>query len=165
MINRRTAIRQVMILAGGMALVPSLLKASGGPSIALRNLVLSGKEENLMASVAEIIIPKTQTPGARDLNLHLFVMKMVDDCYDEGSQQRFLRGLKVFSGLDAAALKELVVSVNSGKAVADEDAKYFYRVMKQQTINGYMNSKYVMTNLIVWELVPARYNGYFPVKS
>jgi hypothetical protein len=37
--------------------------------------------------------------------------------------------------------------------------------MKQQTINGYMNSKYVMTNLVVWELIPGRYNGYFPVKA
>jgi len=37
--------------------------------------------------------------------------------------------------------------------------------MKSKTIEGYMSSKYVMTNLIVWELVPGRWNPYYAVKS
>jgi hypothetical protein len=32
-------------------------------------------------------------------------------------------------------------------------------------IQGFMNSKYVMTDLKQYELVPGRYNGYFPVKT
>lgn len=163
--ERRVAIKQVLIFAGGMALLPSFLKGAGKASILLKNLDASAQQEKLLAEIAEIIIPKTTTPGAKDLGLHLFVLKMVDDCYEPGIQQKFMNGLKAFEGLDIAALKELVTTVNSGKADISNDVKSFYRLMKQQTINGYMNSKYVMTNLVVYELIPARYNGYFPVKA
>lgn len=163
--KRRVAIKQVLIFAGGMALLPSFLKAAGQASIDLKNLNVRVDEENLLAEIAEIIIPKTTTPGAKDLGLHLFVLKMVDDCYEKNVQQKFISGLKTFEGLDETALKQAVISANSGKSDVSEDAKAFYRLMKQQTINGYMNSKYVMTNLVVWELIPGRYNGYFPVKA
>jgi hypothetical protein len=36
---------------------------------------------------------------------------------------------------------------------------------KALTINGYMTSKYVMTNITKYELVPGRYNGFAPVKT
>lgn len=163
--ERRIAIKQVLIFAGGMALVPSFLKGAGKASIQMKNLDVSAEQEKLLAEIAEIIIPKTTTPGAKDLGLHLFVLKMIDDCYEKAVQQKFMSGLKTFEGLDAAALKQQVIAVNSGKGGVAEDIKLFYKLMKQQTINGYMNSKYVMTNLVVWELIPGRYNGYFPVKA
>ncbi len=90
---------------------------------------------------------------------------MIDDCYEKAVQQKFMSGLKTFEGLDAAALKQQLIAVNSGKAGASEETRSFYKLMKQQIINGYINSKYVMTNLVVWELIPGRYNGYFPVKA
>ncbi|WP_256005362.1 gluconate 2-dehydrogenase subunit 3 family protein [Pedobacter deserti] len=162
--NRRLAIKQIMIFGGGLALLPSGLRAAGKASVWLNHVRMDAAEEKLLGEIAEIIIPKTTTPGAKDLGLHLFVMKMVDDCYKPQDQKRFMSGLAAFKGLDPTALKEMVVQVNAGKAESD-DIKAFFRIMKQQTINGYLNSKYVMTNLVKWELVPARYNGYFPVKS
>ena len=163
--ERRLVIKQVMIFAGGMALLPSFLKAEGKASIVLKQLGMDAAQEKLLADIAEIIIPKTTTPGAKDLGLHLFVMKMVDDCYDTATQQRFTTGLNSFSNLDPDGLKQRVADVNSGKPGFNDDVKTFYAVTKQQTINGYRNSRYVMTNLVKWELVPARYNGYFPVKA
>ncbi|TCC97446.1 gluconate 2-dehydrogenase subunit 3 family protein [Pedobacter psychroterrae] len=163
--ERRIAIKQVLIFAGGMALLPSFLKAAGKASVQLNNLDVGIEQEKLLSQIAEIIIPKTTTPGATELGLHLFVLKMVDDCYDANARQKFMSGLKSFEGLDDAALKQMVSDTNYGKSSISEDAKAFYRIMKQQIINGYMNSKYVMTNLVKWELVPARYNGYFPVKA
>ena len=163
--ERRTAIKQVLIFAGGMALVPSFLKGAGRASIQTKNLDISAEQEKLLGEIAEIIIPKTTTPGAKDLGLHLFVLKMIDDCYEKTVQQKFMNGMKTFEGLDADALRQQVIAVNSGNTGIAEDTKSFYKLMKQQTINGYMNSKYVMTNLVVWELIPGRYNGYFPVKA
>lgn len=41
----------------------------------------------------------------------------------------------------------------------------FYVIVKERTIEGYMTSKYVMTNIKKYELIPSvRYNGYAPVK-
>jgi hypothetical protein len=32
-------------------------------------------------------------------------------------------------------------------------------------MDGYMNSKYFMTKEVVYELVPSRYNGHYPVSK
>lgn len=163
--NRRLAIKQVLIFAGGMALLPSCLREEGKVSIQLKNLDISAAQENLLADIAELIIPKTDTSGAKDLKLHLFVLKMLDDCYETADQQQFIAGLKTFEGLEGKELSQLLTDANNAKPGLSEEITKFYKIMKSRTIGGYLNSKYVMSNLLIWELVPGRYNGYFRVKS
>lgn len=163
--NRRLAIKQVLIFAGGMALLPSCLREEGKVSIQLQHLDISATQEKLLEEIAELIIPKTNTPGAKDLKLHLFVLKMLDDCYDKKEQESFMTGLKAFEGLAGPELKEKLIEANAGNPDLAKEIVGFYAIMKSRTIGGYLNSKYVMSNLVIWELVPGRYNGYFPVKT
>ncbi|MET3114523.1 hypothetical protein AAKU52_002258 [Pedobacter sp. CG_S7] len=174
--ERRFAIKQILIMAGGIALLPSCLKESGKSSILLKNLTVTLDQELLLGEIAETIIPKTDTPGAKELNLHLFVLKMLDDCYEPEKQRDFLKGLeqlqqetqnqfaKSFSKLTLMEREEVLRKIENNKEASPELA-VFYQLMKNKTIQGYVSSKYVMTNLKKWELVPGRYNGYFPVKS
>jgi len=174
--ERRFAIKQILILAGGLALLPSCLREAGKASIVLKNLDVDLDDEKLLGEIAETLIPKTNTPGAKELNLHLFVLKMVDDCEEEKDQQLFLKGLtafkdfskdkfsKPFADLQAAQRKKLLLAIEKDEQQSEE-LKGFYKIMKNRTVQGYLNSKYVMTNLNIYELVPGRYNGYFPVKS
>ncbi len=163
--ERRLAIKQVLILAGGMALLPSCLRESGKASVQLKNLKVSLDEENVLAEISEMIIPKTDTPGAKELKLHLFVLKMLDDCYEQKDQEVFMRGLTHVSSLAPAARKQFIIDANAKKPQLHEDSYNFFQMTKDRTIGGYMNSKYVMSKLVIWELVPGRYNGYFPVKT
>lgn len=163
--ERRLAIKQVLILAGGMALLPSCLRESGKSSVQLKNLKVSLDQENALAEISEMIIPKTDTPGARELKLHLFVLKMLDDCYEQKEQEVFMRGLAHVSNLEPAARRQFITDANAKKPELHEDAYHFFQMTKDRTIGGYMNSKYVMSKLVIWELVPGRYNGYFPVKT
>ena len=163
-------------MAGGIALLPSCLREEGQSTISWKNIRVSIEQENLLSDIAEAIIPETDTPGAKKLNLHLFVLKMLDDCYESTDQQLFLKGLaqfqdhtyeqysKSFPKLSSIQQQDVLLALQQDKAKSPE-LRSFYTILKQQTINGYMNSKYVMTNLVKWELVPGRYNGYFPVKS
>ena len=174
--ERRFAIKQILIMAGGLALLPSCLRDSGKASIALEHLDVSLDQEHLLADITETIIPKTDTPGAKELNLHLFVLKMLDDCYEAADQKLYLEGLnelqdkaqdqfgKTFQQLEVLARRKLLLAVENDKQ-ASPALQRFYEITKGRTIGGYLNSKYVMTNLIKWELVPGRYNGYYPVKS
>jgi hypothetical protein len=174
--ERRFAIKQILIMAGGIALLPSCLKESGKSSIALTNLDVSLDQEHLLAEIAETIIPATDTPGAKQMNLHLFVLKMLDDLYEKEDQKLFMKGLsdigdvaqdkygKSFQKLAVQQRQELLLAIENDKQVPPALGK-FYEIMKGRTVGGYLNSKYVMTNLIKWELVPGRYNGYFPVKA
>jgi len=174
--ERRFAIKQILFMAGGMALLPSCLRDSGKSSIALTNIDVSLEQEQLIGEIAEIIIPATKTPGAKALNLHLFTLKMLDDCYEKEEQELFFKGLdalqdksqqqfsKSFQKLTVPERQQLLLGVEKDEQATPE-LKKFYDIIKSKTIEGYMSSKYVMTNLVIWELVPGRYNAYYPVKS
>ena len=174
--ERRLVIKQVLIMAGGLALLPSCLRQQGKSTVQLKNITISLDQENLLGQIAETLIPRTDTPGARELKLHFFVLKMLDDCYEESDQKQFVKGLDQFTDLahsrfnqpyeklPAAQKKELLAGLEKDNNPSS-DLTVFYKIMKERTIDGYLNSQYVMTNLIIWELVPGRYNGYFPVKS
>ena len=174
--QRRLAIKQVLIMAGGLALLPSCLREKGKSTVKLNRISISLAQENLLEAIAETLIPKTDTPGARDLKLHLFVLKMLDDCYEKKEQDQFIAGLDEFSDTAHSRFNEPFEKLAAGRRrelltrleqIPDttSDAAVFYKIMKERTIDGYLNSQYVMTNLVIWELVPGRYNGYFPVKT
>lgn len=184
------------LILGSVTMLPSCLNDSKGkPIVALKTLKIDADQENLVTNLAETILPKTTTPGAKDLGINLFVFKMLDDCANKEQQDTFMTGLKDF---DAAVNKQYEHSFNDcttqertafitdlekqSKAGAhmgkkgvtkkhddkiDETPKLqtFYWMVKGQTIFGYTTSKYFMTKQIVYELVPGRYNAMFPVKK
>jgi hypothetical protein len=190
--NRRTVIKNLALVIGGAALLPSCLHDSGKASIALKKINVSAAQEKFLADVAETIIPKTDTPGAKELNLHLFVLKMVDDCFSKKDQAAFMAGLdklskeaesrygKLFGQCSQAQRESLLneldhkqaeyykaqqANKNSKKEIPADDMLAFYGITKGETVFGYTYSKYFMTKQIVYELVPGRYNAYFPVKN
>jgi hypothetical protein len=66
--NRRTAIKQFFIIAGGLTILSSCLN-DGGASIVLNKLKISAEDEQFLGDLANILIPKSDTPGGKDLNI------------------------------------------------------------------------------------------------
>ena len=169
--KRRAAIKNLMIFAGGIYLLPS---CSGDPqkaSIELTNIDLSADQEALLAEIAETLIPKTaDAPGAKDLNLHLFTMKMVDDCHPKEDQQKFTAALAMmnkeglFLKLDESGRKTMISELLEDEK-APEELRMMMKITRQRVVQGFTNSKYLMTDLGQYELVPGRYNGYYPVEK
>jgi len=171
MMNRRAAVRTLLYIAGGTLVLPACFRESGKASIDLTNLSISEDNDQLLAELTETLVPATDTPGGKELLLHLFVLKMVDDCHTPEEQDQFTKGLSAFStwsqkelgsefaNTDVNSRTELLGKIGES---TDEDLKQFFSIAKRRTIQGYLNSKYVMTNLVKYELVPGRYNGYAP---
>ena len=97
--NRRAVIKNLALVMGSAALLPSCIKKSNGLAVQLKNLVINADRQAMIADMCETIIPKTGTPGAKDLNLPAFVLKMVDDCYKKKDQQAFMTGLDQFDDM------------------------------------------------------------------
>lgn len=150
--NRRTAVKNLFIIAGGLALLPSCLREEGGASIVLNRLKVTSAQEELLADLVEALIPETDSPGAKTLNLHLFVLKMVDDCHSPEEQKLFMEGLKKLREEE----KDFVIFWENESGAKGSD---FAKIVKRRSIQGYLNSEYVMTNKLIYELVPGRYNG------
>jgi len=96
--DRRTVIKNLALVIGGATLLPSCIKGSGN-YIPLKHINITADQEKLISDICETIIPKTDVPGARELNLHVFVLKMLDDCYKKKDQQAIMKGLGEFNAL------------------------------------------------------------------
>lgn len=171
--DRRASIRTMLYIAGGTLVLPACFRQSGRASIELTNLVVSDEDEALLEAIVETLIPATDTPGGRELLLHLFVLKMVDDCHGPEDQATFAEGLSAFRSWARKELGNTFVDTDKEQREAllkhidkaDDTAAKFFALVKRRAIQGYMNSQYVMTNLVKYELVPGRYDGYFPVEQ
>jgi hypothetical protein len=170
--NRREAISSLAILAGGMWITKSCSFDLNEASIALENYKMTKKMEDLLSEVSKTILPLEGNEPDEIKNLHLFVMKMVDDCHSTEEQKLFTDGLIKFEKgnwtekaipFDHANDQErtdMITFLNGGE---DSDIKKCYEIIKRRTIQGYNNSAYLMKGKGTYELVPGRYNGYAKV--
>ncbi len=176
--NRRLVVKNLALLAGAAAVLPSCLQQAkeAKASISLKHLDVSASQEKMLAEVCEIIIPKTDTPGAKDLSLHRYVLKMLDDCTPKQEQENFLTGIKQLEDASQKQYEKSFVEASAPQRLAlmqrlDQQKDClpelisFYKTTRQLTVDGYTNSKFFMTNVVVYELVPGRYNGYFPANK
>jgi hypothetical protein len=166
----------MLVASAGVLLVPSCMSDRTKASFLLRNYSITGEQEKLLAEIAETIIPKTTTPGAKDVYAHQFAMKMMDDCATKEEQQQFVKGLDAFSNFAAkksgndfleatpsqraGILEELEKRKDDGS-----DEANFYKKMKGLTIRGYTSSQYFLTEVQVYNIIPGPFKGSVPVKA
>ncbi|MEJ7664267.1 MAG: gluconate 2-dehydrogenase subunit 3 family protein [Hymenobacter sp.] len=83
------------MLAGTAALLPGCLSQTEREqpaSMPLKHIALTARDETLLTNVCETLLPRTDTPGAKDLRLPQYVLKMLDDCTPPKDQQTFVAG-------------------------------------------------------------------------
>ena len=167
--NRREALKQLVMISAGAVLVPSCMQDRAKSAIVLTQLSITAQRESLLLALSEAILPRTDTPGARDISAHLFALKMIDECRSPEEQAAFMQGMEAFErgiGKDFARktqeeqLKVLEQFEQDKASTAPEAA--FYRTMKRLTIQAYTSSEYFLTKVQVYELVPSRYPGCVP---
>lgn len=174
--RRRTAIRQLAFLSAGVTLLPSCFHDQTGKGIQLRNFTVDGDQEQLLEALTATLIPTTDTPGAKELSAHLFVLKMLDDCSSADDRAKFLKGMQQFDSaarsasgksfaLSDPAQRESLLTAIETKKMPDDDLHFFYSTTKKLTILAYSSSQYFLTKVQVYELVPSRWHGCVPVKA
>src|SRR5258706_13652795 len=90
-IDRREALRRAaLVLAGVLA----GCEARRTPAAAWRPRVLDTDQAELLATIAEHILPGTDTPGARAVGVHRFIDALVAESYAADERQQFLTGLE-----------------------------------------------------------------------
>lgn len=96
LITRREAIARTALILGGVLAASSLAGAERAVWAATPDWApstLTPQQLELVATIAEYIIPTTDTPGARAAGVHRFVDVMVTDFYVPREREQFLAGL------------------------------------------------------------------------
>lgn len=96
--NRRDALNRVAILMGGALSAPTmaaLLESCTSKESASTPFSLSSDYQEIVAQIADIIIPATDTPGAKEVGVGPFIEMMIKDCYSDAQGAHFKEGLKM----------------------------------------------------------------------
>jgi len=102
--NRRQAVQKVALLMGGAVLGAELFIQTGCKSPAKEGSqagadFFTKDEIAFLDEIAETIIPRTTTPGAKDAGVGAFMNVMVRDCYTSNDQEIFRKGLETIERL------------------------------------------------------------------
>jgi hypothetical protein len=172
-ISRRKALKQFVFVTAGLAIIPSCMQDRSKSALLLKKITIGSDDEAMLAELSETIIPKTTSPGAKDISAHLFVLKMVDDCTKKEDQEIFIKGMsefKVFCKSNAgkdfvncnAEERKKVLTDLIAKKDEENNLNAFFKTVKRFTIQAYTSSEFFLTKVQVYELVPGRYHGCVP---
>lgn len=137
--DRRDAVRYISVLLGS-AVVGGDAFLMGCKSNTGKTDWLSAESIAYLDEIAETILPRTKTPGAKDAQVGKFMTVMVNDCYEEGDQKAFKEGMdklndaskkqydKLFMEITPQQRKDLLIAT-------DKEAKEY-----QKKVSDY-NSK------------------------
>lgn len=183
--DRREALKRTAWIMGGVVSAPAMMGILKGctakPTIDWKPVFLTENQGIIITQVADIIIPKTDTPGAKEAGVPGFIDVMLKDCYSKEDQERFTNGLKNFdeeaqkaygdSFVDLEPEKKLEY-VNAVHAAALEARKSdpqpprpFILMMKELTMLGFFTSEPGATQVLQYVAVPGSYKGCIPLSE
>jgi hypothetical protein len=184
--NRRDALSRVALLLGG-TIVGAELFLSGGCTDSNRNVGIAGinfsnEDVAFLDQIAETILPRTDTPGAKDAKVGEFMTVMVRDTYEQQDQKIFIEGMKklneaskkksgkYFMESSPEEQHDLLVTLDKEqkeyKAQKKEgDPKHYFRLIKELTLLGFFTSKPGGTEALRYVAVPGKWIGETPYKK
>ena len=108
--NRREALGRIALLMGGTVSAPVvsgiLAGCRGTSGGAYTPQTLTAEQYDLTGLLADVILPPTDTPGAREAGVPEFVDKLMTDWYPPEDQQRFTDGLANIDGFAQSAFEK-----------------------------------------------------------
>ena len=189
--DRREAIKRTALLTGfaiSSSTIASLLQgcqAEARSPLGSWTPAFFTKEEGLtLAEISECILPKTETPGAKDVFVHEFVDLIIADCSNQEEQKRFRDGLaELMAGCEQANgrpfvdcspeerlafLKEqdwAAPATGEGRPDLEEEDYPFFLRLKQLILLGYFTSEKVGTEVLAYDPVPGGYEPCRPYEA
>lgn len=192
--QRRDALKFLAAGAVAPALAPELFaffqEAHPVGSYALRTL--NPHQNATVVLMSDIIIPETETPGAKDAKVNEFIDVILTEWATDEDRSHFLEGLagvdkqsnelygKDF--VDASTLQQLTLMqamdevvgtgpvrpARHGNTVPERDTQLrgkFFTVFKGITLHGYYTSEIGFTRELKLEIIPGAQHGCVPVAA
>jgi hypothetical protein len=147
---------------------------------------LNPRQNATVTTIAELIIPQTNTPGARAARVNEFIDLILSEWYDDEERSTFMSGLadvdsrardlwgKDFVECGERQQVDILQALDDEMAIRDEDARRrrnhppernFFFMMKQLTLVGYYTSQIGFEQEVHGEIIPSRHAGCVPLEE
>lgn len=135
--------------------------------------------ENLLAELVDVIIPATETPGAKDAQVQDYIISFMESCSSNKEYYNFLSGLEDVQetclndynasfqectmAQKTSVLQNLDENYDANSLLFKIDKKIrgrsFFTILKSLVVEGYCTSRLGATQLLAYQPVPGRYNA------
>lgn len=186
--NRRAYLKKATILLGGILSGPTLMAMKQWENPRKSNMSFTISESEIVEEIAEMIIPRTTTPGAIDAKVPAFITMMIADCYKKPEQESFKKGIATLSSegfmklaktekvnklkmlelasnleMDARNVKKTKIGDNIDQESIEESAVGlpFWRLIKELTLLGYYTSEEGIMSNFEYVQIPGKFE---PIK-
>ncbi|QMW00379.1 gluconate 2-dehydrogenase subunit 3 family protein [Spirosoma foliorum] len=191
--QRRDALKHTALFFGYAvsisALSETFIACSKEATLSWKPEFLTNNQANTIAEITETILPKTKTPGAKELGVPQFVDKMLKDLLSEDEQKDFLAGLDTFDfdkACEASTGKPFVDCTPEqrtsfllkqdkeaaklppsvwGIRLAAPGPTAFFRRVKELTLLGYFTSEKVGKTILGYDPIPGHYIACMPLAT
>lgn len=179
--DRREAVKRVGALLGGTVSLPimsGILSGCQAPaSDSYTYQVLSPEQGELVATLSELIIPTTDTPGARAAKVDRFIDLMLKDWFPVEDKDHFLAGLQlvdekaqeangsVFVDNSKEQQTALLTVMDEAAYTGSHSKKPFFRMMKELTLSGYYTSEIGASQELKYAHVAGEFRGDVPYEE
>ena len=172
--DRRRALKNLAIASGGMITLPQWMVSCGVSDTNTYLSSFTSSEQNILASIADTIIPAGNSIGALSVGVDKFLQKLIDDCYEKEIQDNIKSQLKKIDDDARIAYKksftdcaqqereELLRKFSTSSA---KEEKEFFDLVKSETIRGFNTSQKVMKEYLGYQVAPGHFYGCVDVKT
>jgi glucoside 3-dehydrogenase (cytochrome c) hitch-hiker subunit len=184
-ISRREVLHRLTLLMGGAISAPAVgailsgCRAEPAPA-AWTPQALTTDQVDLLGTLVDLIIPPTDTPGAKDAGVPVFIDKLLRDWVEPEDRVRFQTGLAAVDEetqkTHGVAFREatpeqqnaILTSLDREAIQAREagaDPLPFFATLKEWTLVGYYTSEIGATQELQWLAAPGRYDADLPLEE
>jgi len=136
--------------------------------------VLLARQRAVVGALADAIIPRTETPGALDVGVPVFIDVIVAEYYTDAERTDFTASIEAIEALAVAMTGKPFAALQDAELVAVMDAMdkpvdraapaaRGYNRIKGLVLHGYFTSERVQREVVKTQIMPGRYDGSAPI--
>ncbi len=175
--NRREAFKKIGLTTGFVVLTPSMMQlfqSCAKATPAWSPVFLSVEQGMVLKRLADVFLPKSETPSASEVGVPEFIDRYFDEVYDLDEQKRvkmafdlLIAEMKAGSNVEVDALteghykeildREMLLDQANSNPSEPMSISELLNSLKWMTINGYRISEIVGEQILAYDPVPGTY--------
>jgi hypothetical protein len=181
-VNRRAYLKNILYLGALATASASIFKLVKADSAIDPQAFI--QQRDLLADLVELIIPTTDTPGAKAAGVHDYIINVMINCREPKAQLNFINGLTDLDtySLDNYGKTFITCNIYEKTAILDHSdahseyknklinkisnkllGRSFFTTLKDLTVQGYCTSELGATQGLAYDYIPGAYSACIPI--
>ncbi len=171
----------------GPSLLSLLQSCKNETRVDWQPLFLTMDEASFVSKVVDMILPRTETPGALDVKVDMFIDKVYAKLYDADGQEYVKNEIAQFNADCISEFGDSFVNLSEsdqikvlekaeessgqfgsgvwGTTVGNPEPVGFYRSLKSTALWGYFSSEEIGKSVLSYDPIPGAYHGCIPLSD